>query len=150
MRTDDAPGPFVYAVGREKIREFALAVGETHPWHHDVDAAREAGFRDLVAPVMFVSVYAGPIFRQAMWVPSLGVQRQMTVHGSQEFRWELPVIAGDELTSVAELASIDTSGRHRYLVFETVTHNQDDAVVVRGTWTVIERDAGGGEAASGV
>ena len=30
----------VYAVGREKVREYALAVGETNPLHLDVQAAK--------------------------------------------------------------------------------------------------------------
>ena len=38
-----------YAVGREKIREYAQAVGETQPLYLDLDAAREAGYDDLVA-----------------------------------------------------------------------------------------------------
>ena len=42
-----------YAVGREKIREYASAVGETNPLHHDLEAARAAGYADLVAPPMF-------------------------------------------------------------------------------------------------
>ena len=51
--------PITYAVGREKIREYAAAVGETNPLHHDLDAARAAGYADLVAPPMFAVVYAG-------------------------------------------------------------------------------------------
>ena len=39
--------PFPYEVGLEKIREYANAIGETEPVHHDRDAAREAGFRDV-------------------------------------------------------------------------------------------------------
>jgi hypothetical protein len=35
--------PVVYAVGREKIREYARAVGETNPVHLDLQAARAAG-----------------------------------------------------------------------------------------------------------
>ena len=45
--------PVAYAVGREKIREYASAVGETNPLHHDLEAARAAGYSDLVAPPMF-------------------------------------------------------------------------------------------------
>ncbi len=37
--------PFEYAVGREKIREYANAVGESNPVHHDREAARAAGYR---------------------------------------------------------------------------------------------------------
>ena len=50
--------PVRYAVGREKIREYARAVGETNPVHLDVEAARAAGYADLVAPPMFAVVYA--------------------------------------------------------------------------------------------
>ena len=42
--------PVVYAVGREKVREYALAVGETNPLYHHLDSARAAGHADLVAP----------------------------------------------------------------------------------------------------
>src|SRR5207244_3827338 len=51
--------PVSYAVGREKVREFASAVGEENPLHHDPDAAREAGYGDVVAPPMFAVVFAG-------------------------------------------------------------------------------------------
>jgi MaoC dehydratase-like protein len=36
-----------YEVGREKLREFAVAVGETDPVYHDEAAARAAGHPDL-------------------------------------------------------------------------------------------------------
>ena len=49
---------FEYEVGREKIREYANAVGESDPVHHDPDAARAAGFRGVVAPPMFCVVYS--------------------------------------------------------------------------------------------
>jgi acyl dehydratase len=47
--------PVTYAVGREKIREYARAVGETNPVHLDVEAARAAGHADVVAPPMFAT-----------------------------------------------------------------------------------------------
>jgi len=50
-----------YAVGREKVREYAWAVGETNPLYVDVDAARAAGYADVVAPPMFAVVYAGRV-----------------------------------------------------------------------------------------
>ena len=52
--------PTTYAVGREKIREYAAAVGETNPLHHDVEAARAAGYADVVAPPMFAVVFSEP------------------------------------------------------------------------------------------
>ena len=132
-------GGFIYAVGREKIREFALATGETHPLHRDLDAARRAGYRDLVAPPMMVSVYAGPVFRELLWSPRLGVDRRMTVHGAQRFEWRALVIAGDEVTTVAELRGEELRGSNRFIEIETRSVNQDATVVTIGVWTVIVR-----------
>ena len=34
-------GPTKYVVGLEKVREFATATKNDHPWHHDETAAAE-------------------------------------------------------------------------------------------------------------
>jgi acyl dehydratase len=47
-----------YEVGKEKIGEYARAVGEENPVYFDRAAAKEAGFRDVVAPPMFAVVYS--------------------------------------------------------------------------------------------
>src|SRR3712207_9536107 len=64
---------FTYEVGLEKIREYANAVGETERVHHDRDAAREAGFRDVVAPPMFAVVYSAGAMAPAILDPELGI-----------------------------------------------------------------------------
>ena len=64
---------FIYEVGLEKIREYANAVGETAPVHHDRDAAREAGYRDVVAPPMFVVVYSAGAMGPAIFDPDVGM-----------------------------------------------------------------------------
>ena len=50
--------PFEYEVGKEKIAEYARAVGEDNPVYFDRDEAKEAGFRDVPAPPMFAVVYS--------------------------------------------------------------------------------------------
>ena len=55
-----------YQVGREKIREYATALGIDNPVHLDVAAAHTAGFRDVVAPPMFAVVYSSPAVGPAM------------------------------------------------------------------------------------
>src|SRR5437660_10037953 len=59
--------PAVYAIGREKVREYAAAVGETDPIHTDLEAARAAGFADVVAPPMFAVVYSAPVMAPAIF-----------------------------------------------------------------------------------
>ncbi|HEV2753884.1 MAG TPA: MaoC family dehydratase N-terminal domain-containing protein [Solirubrobacteraceae bacterium] len=133
--------PVTYAVGREKVREYALAVGETHPVHLDVDAAREAGYPDVVAPPMFAAVYSAPAIGPALFDEEVGIDFARMVHGGQEFRWGPLVVAGDEVTTTATLEDISERGPMAFYVFETVSTNGQDETVCVGTWTNIVRGA---------
>jgi acyl dehydratase len=136
--------PTLYAVGREKIREYAYAVGETNPLHLDPEAARASGHADVVAPPMFAVVYSSRSVAPAILDPEVGINFAMMVHGSQEFRWGPLVVAGDELTTTATVTDISQRGGMEFYVFETVSDNQRGETVARGTWTNIVRGGGGG------
>ncbi len=131
--------PVSYAVGREKIREYAQAVGETNPLHADVDAARAAGHADLVAPPMFAVVYTSPAIGPAFFDPEVGMDFARMVHGAQEFAWGSLVVAGDEISTEIELADVSERGGMGFYVFESRSDNQDGARVCTGTWTCIVR-----------
>jgi acyl dehydratase len=131
--------PTVYAVGREKIREYALAVGERNPLHHDLEAARAQGYVDLVAPPMFAVVYCGPSMAPAVFDPEVGINFAMLVHGGQEFEWGPLVVAGDEITTTAAVQDISERGGHGFYVFSTTSVNQSGETVCVGTWTNIVR-----------
>jgi acyl dehydratase len=128
-----------YAVGREKIREYAAAVGETNPLHHDVDAARAAGYADLVAPPMFAVVYAGRSVVPAIFDPDVGLNFAMMVHGSQEFTWGPVVVAGDEISTTTTVEDISERGGMAFYIFESVSENQHGETVCTGTWSNIVR-----------
>ncbi|MGI8902086.1 MAG: MaoC family dehydratase N-terminal domain-containing protein [Solirubrobacteraceae bacterium] len=131
--------PTTYAVGREKIREYAAAVGETDPLHFDVPAARDAGYADLVAPPMFAVVYAWPSVVASIFDPDVGIDFSMMVHGSQELRWGPVVVAGDEVTTTMTMKEIDDRGAMTFYVFESASENQRGEAVCHGTWTHIVR-----------
>jgi acyl dehydratase len=133
--------PVGYAVGREKIREYALAVGETDPLHLDLQAARAAGHRDLVAPPMFCVVYCGPALGPALFDPEVGIDFARMVHGGQEFRWGPLVVAGDEITTTLSVKDVSERGPMGFYVFESLSTNQDGDTVCVGTWTNIVRGA---------
>jgi acyl dehydratase len=126
-----------YAVGREKVREYANAVGETDPRYLDPEAARAAGFHDVVAPAMFAAVYAGPAVFPAILDSGLDFSRM--VHGAQEFTWHEPVVAGDEITTEASLDSRSERGGLEFYVFKSVSKNQRGELVCEGLWTNIVR-----------
>ena len=96
--------PSTYAVGREKIREYAWAVGETNPLYVDVDAARAAGHADVVAPPMFAVVYQGRSITPALFDPEVGIDFARMLHAGQEFAWGPLVVAGDEITTTTTVS----------------------------------------------
>jgi acyl dehydratase len=128
-----------YAVGREKVREYALAVGETNPVHLDAAEARSAGYADVVAPPMFASVYSSPAVGPALFDEEVGINFAMMVHGGQEFRWGPLVVAGDEVTTTATVKDINERGGMGFYIFESVSTNQRGEMVCVGTWTNIVR-----------
>jgi acyl dehydratase len=131
--------PFEYEVGKEKIAEYARAVGEENPVYFDRAAAKEAGFRDIPAPPMFAVVYSSGSVAPGIFDPDVGINFAMMVHGGQEFEWGEPVCVGDVISTVTSVKDISEKRGMGFYVFESVSTNQDGQEVVRGTWTNIVR-----------
>ncbi|MEO6879405.1 MAG: MaoC family dehydratase N-terminal domain-containing protein [Mycobacteriaceae bacterium] len=100
------PATAPYVVGREKIREFASAVGATDAIHHDLTAARGQGYTDLVAPPTFAIVLTLKAEQDVVTHPGAGVDWGRVVHREQRFTHHRPVVAGDELTAQVFLADV--------------------------------------------
>jgi len=131
--------PVPYAVGREKIREYAHAVGETNPLHLDPEAARAAGYADVVAPPMFAVVDCSAALGPALFDPEVGLDFARMVHGGQEFAWGPLVVAGDENSTEVEVLSVEQKGDKGFFVFESRSTNGRGERVCTGTWTNIVR-----------
>jgi acyl dehydratase len=128
-----------YAVGREKVREYAWAVGETNPVYVDVDAARAAGYADVVAPPMFAVVYAGRAMSPALFDPEVGINFSNMLHAGQEFEWGPVVVAGDEISTVTSVRDISERGGMGFYEIVTESRNQRDEMVCTGIWRQIVR-----------
>jgi acyl dehydratase len=128
-----------YAVGREKVKEYALATGETNPLHLDHEAARAAGHADVVAPPMFAVVFSAPAIAPAIFDPEVGIDFALMVHGGQEFKWGPLVVAGDEIDTTVSVKDVSERDGRGFFVFESVSRNQRGETVVVGTWTNIVR-----------
>ena len=131
--------PHTYSVGREKIREFARAVGESDPVYLDLDAARSAGHADLVAPPMFAVVYCASAIEQALLDPVVAIDFAMLVPGGQEFEWGPLVLAGEEITTRVTVADIHERLGMGFYAFASRSTNERGEVVASGTWTQIVR-----------
>lgn len=104
-----------YEVGREKIREFADAIGDQNPAYRDADAAKSLGHPDVVAPPTFPIIVSQRVAGQAVADPDLGVDYSMVVHGEQHFSYSRPVYAGDVLTGMLRIEDIRAAGRNEML-----------------------------------
>ena len=130
--------PVSFEVEADRIKQYADAVHEDNPVHQDAEAAKQAGFRDLVAPPMFAVVYSSPAMGGPIW-ETIGENIPRMVHGGQEFVWGEPVVAGDTITTKVEIKDIYEKDGKGFYVYESVSENQDGQETVRATWTNIVR-----------
>jgi len=131
-----------YLVGREKIREFANAVFSTNPINHDVEAAKSAGYADLVAPPTFGVVIQERSLHDVLADPEADIDFSRVVHGDQRFVLNRPIVAGDELTSVLTVASVKALGAHSMITFNTEIFDVKKDLVCTAISTLVVR---GGE-----
>jgi acyl dehydratase len=130
-----------YAVGREKIREYASAVGETSPLYFDVDAARAAGYADVVAPPMFAVVYAGRALWAVLFDPELGIDFPNMLHASQDFDWGPVVVAGEEIETTVTVKDIGERGGMGFYELVSESRNERGETVCTGVWRQLVRGA---------
>ena len=86
-----------YLVGREKVREFARAIGVTDPLSFDTEAARSRGYADVVTPPTYAIRLSLAAVETVAVDPDLGLDYTRVVHGDQRFEYARPIVAGDEL-----------------------------------------------------
>jgi acyl dehydratase len=119
-----------YLVGREKIREFAAAIGALDDAHHDPEVARALGYADVVAPPTFPIVVTMAANRQIVDDPELGVDYSRVVHGDQRFAYTRPVVAGDALVCVNSVDEVTSRGGHDFLTTRTEVSTEAGEPVV--------------------
>ena len=114
-RTLPATAP--YLVGREKVGEFARAIGEGDPVCLDPDAARAAGHPDVVAPPTFTIAFVLPAIESFLRDPATGWDYAHMVHAEQAITLHRPVCAGDELRTTVHVDDLRTrAGSHALTV----------------------------------
>lgn len=138
----------VYQVGREKVREFANAIGDQNPLFHDLDAAKAAGHPDLVAPPTFPFVITYRAMIGAIGDPDLNLNYAMVVHGEQKFMYTRPLFAGDEVVVDSTIADIRTIGRNEMILMEQQVKTTDGELIVTTQNVTVSRGTAPAEEAS--
>ena len=131
--------PQTYEVGREKVREFAVAIGDENPVYFDLAAARALGHSDLVAPPTFaVVVTRGPQI-SVIEDPDLGLDFSRVVHGDQKFEFTRPILAGDVLTTTASVGAAHTRAGNDFLTIRSHVVDASGSAVVTVSATLVAR-----------
>ena len=128
-----------YLVGREKVREFARAVFATNPINVDPEAARDAGYDDVVAPPTFAVVVQERTLAQLLAEPDTGIDYSRVVHGDQRFTSSRPIVAGDLLTATLTISGVKTLGAHSMITAESSITDATGAHVVTAVSTIVVR-----------
>jgi len=89
--------PDYYLVGREKIREYATAIQSGDQMHFDEQAAKEAGYPDVVAPPTFIAVPGRQVQLDIFRNFDVGINIARVIHRDQKITFHRPICAGDRL-----------------------------------------------------
>ena len=118
-----------YAVSREKIREFADAIGDESPFYRDPETARAAGHPDVLAPPTFITILNLPKINGIVNDPELGLDYSRMVHGDQRFSYERPVHAGDVLEITARIDTIMSRAGNDFINLRSEITDADGKLV---------------------
>jgi acyl dehydratase len=135
--------PLEVEVDRWRLRGFARAIGETNPLFVDVDAARAAGYRDLLAPPTFLFGLSYDMEDQTAHLREMGADPREILHGEQSFRYHEPICAGDRLTMRSRIVDIyaKKGGALEFIVRESGVFNDRGHKVAELRETLVLRHA---------
>jgi acyl dehydratase len=128
-----------YEISRVKIAEFATAIGETSPVCLDQQAARAAGYLDVIAPPTFAIVVSSAATRDVITDPGLGLNYSRVVHGEQAFEHIRPLRAGDVIVARTTIEAIKPMGKHSMMTIRTELLTTDGEHVCTARNSLVER-----------
>ncbi len=121
------PAAEPYLVGREKIREFADAIGDPNPAYRGDDA---------IAPPTFAFPLAGRAMESLLADPELGLRLDRIVHGAQKFSYVRPIRAGDEIAATATITMVRRAAGVDVIGYETELTTPDGELVATSSSTL--------------
>ena len=125
-----------FVVGREQLRQFALAVKDRHPAHFEESVAAALGHDAIVAPLTYGSILAKLVQLDFFRHVDIGMETLVIVQVDQRFVFARPMKAGDKLWARMEIQSVD----ERFGADIVVTKNilsDDDGEVVQESYTTL-------------
>ena len=89
--------PDHYLVGREKIREYAKSIQCEDPISLSEEAAKAAGYPDVVAPLTFIAIPGRQVQLDIFRNFDVGINIARVIHRDQKITYHRAICAGDKL-----------------------------------------------------
>ena len=137
--------PDYYLVGREKIREYAEAIQSDDPLHYDEDAARAAGYPNVVAPLTFIAIPGRQVQLDIFRNFDIGINLARVIHRDQKIKYHRPICAGDKLHFDSWLESVVESFGAVISTLRTEVTDEDGNPVMTTLVTMFGESAGSEE-----
>ncbi|TXG92886.1 acyl dehydratase [Rhodococcus rhodnii] len=131
-----------YEVGREKVREYARAVLDAHPAHHDEDAAKGLGYDGMLAPLTFISLVGIIAQRRLFDEVVTGYDLSQIMQTDQRLEFHKPIQVGDRLVCDVHLESFRQAAGSDIIVTKNIVTDQNGELV-QTTWTTLVARSGG-------
>jgi len=130
---------FTYQISREKIREYAMAVGENNPLYSKEEAARKAGYPAVIAPPTSAATIMFEPNLALVLDPDLKIDLSKFLHGGQEYEFFRPIVAGETLHAQSTVIDVFEKGKMDLVIVRTTVTAGDGEKVVEGKGTFIIR-----------
>jgi len=137
--------PDHYEVGREKIREYAVAVKNDDESFFAEKAAAELGHDAILAPLTFISVFGYQAQLAMFYANNIAITDAKIVHVDQALKFVRPIKAGDRLYCDVHVHSTRQSFGTDIIVTRNIVTNDNGDVVQETYTTLAGRTAEDGE-----
>lgn len=126
-----------------RLKFFAKAVGETDPVYFDESAARQQGYKNVIAPLtypMVIDMDSDDDLPPEVELLEMNIAK--ILHGSQSFEYFENIYAGDTITSTRKLVDIydKKGGALEFVVTETSYKNQDGVLVAKAQSSLVYKN----------
>jgi acyl dehydratase len=132
-----------FEVERDRVNQFAMAVGEDDARFTDPQTARAEGFPEQLAFPTFPTVLQILTSAQVVVDEQLGLDYSRVVHGEQAYEWRRPIVVGDRLRVAPRIADVYAKGPNEFLVIEAEIVDDGGEVVCVGRTTLLSRGTAG-------
>lgn len=131
-----------FLVGREKIREYAKAVQSDDPLHFSEEAAKAAGYPNVIAPLTFIAVAGRQVQLEIFKQFDVGINLSRVIHRDQKILFHRPIFAGDKLYFETWLDSVLESHGTVIIEMRSEVSDADGEPVMTTIVTMIGEAAG--------